>query len=48
MLKDNMYDDFAEYTKCKCGNALLDCNCNCPYCGKREECDCELNPITTP
>ena len=42
-----MRDDFAEYTKCAdCEMPLLDCECNCPYCGKREECDCELQPLT--
>ena len=41
-----MNEDFAEYTKCiSCNQALLYCNCDCPYCGKRDECKCELNPI---
>ncbi len=41
-----MNDDFAEYTKCRmCSVALLYCNCNCPYCGKREKCNCEMSPI---
>jgi hypothetical protein len=41
-----MNDDFAEYTKCRtCGVALIYCDCNCPYCGKREECNCEISPI---
>lgn len=38
---------FAEYTKCNsCQLALLECDCNCPYCGKRDNCHCELRPIT--
>jgi len=42
-----MNDDFAEYTKCiTCGVALINCDCNCPYCGKRSECTCLLNEIT--
>lgn len=43
-----MRDDFAEYTKCtSCQQALIYCDCNCPFCGKREECDCETAPLTT-
>jgi len=41
-----MNADFAEYIKCiTCGVALINCDCNCPYCGKREECNCEMSPI---
>ena len=41
-----MREDFAEYTKCVgCNASLLLCDCNCPKCGKREECKCELEPI---
>ena len=41
-----MREDFAEYTKCTgCNASLLLCYCNCPKCGKREGCKCELNPI---
>ncbi|KFM21198.1 hypothetical protein AAA799B03_01272 [Marine Group I thaumarchaeote SCGC AAA799-B03] len=44
-----MNEDFAEYTKCTtCGVALLYCDCNCPYCGKREECECEIGALTIP
>lgn len=39
-------EDFAEYTKCPtCNNALINCGCACPYCGKRDKCKCELMPI---
>jgi len=39
-------EDFAEYTKClSCKQALLYCDCNCPFCGKREECECEMMPL---
>jgi len=39
-------EDFAEFTKCiSCNQSLLYCDCNCPYCGRREECQCELRPI---
>ena len=42
-----MKEDFAEYRECKsCQRALIYCNCNCPFCGKREECKCELAPLT--
>ena len=45
----NMREDFAEYTKCTtCEIALLNCDCNCPYCGKREECECEISVLTIP
>ncbi len=38
---------FEEYTKCKsCQQALLYCDFNCPYYGKREECGCEIMPLT--
>jgi len=41
-----MNEDFAEYTKCiECNVSLLLCDCNCPKCGKRENCICNLNPI---
>ena len=44
-----MKEDFAEYTKCiSCNQALLNCDCNCPFCGQREECDCETMPIVIP
>ncbi|MDH5417350.1 MAG: hypothetical protein OEW86_05085 [Nitrosopumilus sp.] len=44
-----MRDDFAEYTQCsQCMAPLLNCDCNCPRCGKREACKCELNPLTIP
>jgi len=39
-------EDFAEYTQCpECKVPLLNCDCNCPRCGKREECNCQLQPI---
>ena len=42
-----MREDFAEYTQCPtCQTSLLECDCNCPRCGKREECKCELSPLT--
>ena len=42
-----MREDFAEYTKCNgCKMSLLLCNCNCPKCGKRDACKCELMRIT--
>ena len=45
--QDDLKDDFAEYTKCgTCQQALMNCDCNCPFCGSREECECELSPIT--
>ena len=41
-----MKEDFAEYTKCVgCSTSLLLCDCNCPKCGKRENCECSLKPI---
>ncbi len=41
-----MREDFAEYTKCNvCDTSLLMCLCNCPKCGKREDCKCELKQI---
>jgi hypothetical protein len=41
-----MNEDFAEYTKCiECNVSLLFCECNCPKCGKRENCVCNLNSI---
>ncbi|MEK0330369.1 MAG: hypothetical protein QQN45_03745 [Nitrosopumilus sp.] len=44
-----MRDDYAEYTQCpNCITSLLDCNCNCFRCGKREECKCELSPLAIP
>ncbi len=42
----NMKEDYAEYTKCiGCNASLLKCDCNCPKCGKRENCRCNLRPI---
>lgn len=42
----NMKEDYAEYTQCVgCESSLLLCDCNCPKCGKREDCTCELKPI---
>ena len=42
----NMKEDYAEYTQCVgCESSLLLCDCNCPKCGKREDCVCELKPI---
>ena len=36
----------AEYTKCTgCESSLLLCDCNCPKCGKGENCKCELMQI---
>ncbi len=41
-----MNEDFAEYTKCvTCSKALINCDCNCPYCGNREDCNCKLHPL---
>lgn len=41
-----MREDYAEYTKCvECNTSLLLCYCNCPKCGKREDCTCELLPL---
>jgi hypothetical protein len=41
-----MKEDFAEYTKCtSCNTSLLLCDCNCPKCGKREDCNCDLKII---
>jgi len=41
-----MREDFAEYTKCVgCSSSLLLCDCNCPKCGKRERCQCNLKQI---
>ncbi|HJM25705.1 MAG TPA: hypothetical protein QF686_04200 [Nitrosopumilus sp.] len=42
-----MNEDFAEFTKCQsCDESLILCDCNCPYCGKREECKCEMSELT--
>ena len=39
-------EDFAEYTKCNgCDTSLLLCDCNCPKCGKRNNCECNLKLI---
>ncbi|MBS1267714.1 MAG: hypothetical protein MAG458_00426 [Nitrosopumilus sp.] len=41
-----MNEDYAEYTKCLgCNTSLLLCDCNCPKCGKRDDCRCILMPI---
>ena len=41
-----MEEDYAEYTKCTgCESSLLLCDCNCPKCGKREDCKCESMQI---
>lgn len=41
-----MREDYAEYTKCiMCGTSLLLCYCNCPKCGKRDGCNCNLRSI---
>jgi hypothetical protein len=41
-----MREDFAEYTKCNgCDASLLLCDCNCPKCGKRNNCECNLKLI---
>ena len=45
--QDNLNEDFAEYTECvSCQQALIYCDCNCPYCGKREKCECEMRQIS--
>ncbi len=45
--QDNLKEDFVEYTKCEsCQQALLYCDCNCPFCGKREECECEMRALS--
>ena len=32
-----------KYTDCNiCNNPLLHCHCTCPYCGKRDDCECAL------
>jgi len=42
----DLREDFAEYTKCvSCNAPLLQCDCNCPKCGNRDGCKCELMPI---
>ncbi|MEK0359640.1 MAG: hypothetical protein QQN53_02570 [Nitrosopumilus sp.] len=42
-----MREDFAEYTKCvSCQQALIYSDCNCPFCGKREECECEMMSLS--
>jgi hypothetical protein len=42
-----MNEDYAEYTKCiECNGSLLLCDCNCPKCGKREYCMCNLTNIS--
>ena len=42
----NMREDYAEYTMCVgCNASLLLCDCNCPKCGKKENCKCELPSI---
>ncbi len=42
-----MREDFAEYTKCiGCDIALINCDCNCPKCGKRNKCECNLKRIS--
>ncbi len=47
--QDSMNEDFAEYTECKsCQQALIYCGCNCPFCGKREEYECETVPLIAP
>ena len=39
--------DFEEYTECKsCQHALMYCIVIVPQCGKREECECEIMPLT--
>ena len=41
-----MREDYAEYTRCSgCKTSLLLCDCNCPKCGKRETCKCDLMSI---
>ncbi len=36
-------EDFVEYAKCNA--SLILCDCNCPKCGKRNNCDCDLKLI---
>lgn len=44
--ENKMNDDFAEFTKCQsCNQALIYCDCNCPYCGKRDMCECQLKSM---
>ena len=38
-----MGKDFVEYAKCNA--SLILCDCNCPKCGKRNNCDCDLKLI---
>jgi hypothetical protein len=36
------------YTNCnKCHMVLPHCHCMCPYCGKRDECECVLFDAVT-
>ena len=40
--------EFDEYTDCKeCQNPLPHCHCLCPYCGKRDDCECALFDAAT-
>ncbi|KFM18825.1 hypothetical protein AAA799P11_00946 [Marine Group I thaumarchaeote SCGC AAA799-P11] len=37
-----------EYIMCTyCDNPLLHCHCMCPYCGKRDRCECALFDAAT-
>ena len=41
----NAYD---EYTDCfECHEPLCCCICRCPYCGKRDKCQCALFDAAT-
>ncbi|HET9008888.1 MAG TPA: hypothetical protein VFN17_02070 [Nitrosarchaeum sp.] len=43
MTPPNILLNVDHYTDCDlCHNPLLHCHCKCPYCGKRDDCECVL------
>jgi hypothetical protein len=44
----NILEDTNDYINCQtCHNLLPHCHCKCPYCNKRDECECALFDAAT-
>lgn len=44
-----MKQNSEKYNSCtKCSQISFSCGCDCAFCGKKEECDCESLPVIIP
>ena len=48
MSQKTSLQEFDELINCPlCHNSLPHCHCRCPYCGKRDDCECALFDAAT-